>query len=61
MVLGDTLLATLRDPARRRERGGLRGVVRGAQLPGRRQALVLTLDQSDRLVEDGVTIDVQPA
>ncbi|MFY9342320.1 MAG: ATP-binding protein [Planctomycetota bacterium] len=39
----------------------LRGVVRGAQLPGRRQALVLTMDQAERLVEEGVEIDVQPA
>ena len=39
----------------------LRGVVEGTRLPGRRRGLVVTLDQSDRLVDDGVTIDVVPA
>jgi predicted AAA+ superfamily ATPase len=39
----------------------LRGVVEGARLRGRRRAIVVTLDQADRLVEDGVTIDVVPA
>ncbi len=43
---------------RRRE---LRGVVEGTRLRGRRRGLVITLDQSDRLVEDGVAIDVVPA
>ena len=39
----------------------LRGVVRGVQLRGRRQGMVVTLDQSDQLVEEGVEIDVVPA
>lgn len=39
----------------------LRGVLEGTRLGGRRRALVITLDQSDRLVEDGVRIDVIPA
>jgi len=39
----------------------LRGVVEGTRLRGRRRGLVVTLDQSDRLVQDGVTIDVVPA
>jgi len=39
----------------------LRGVIEGTRLRGRRRALVVTLDQADRLVEDGVTIDVVPA
>lgn len=39
----------------------VRGVVRGAQLPGKRRAVVLTLDQDDRLVEEGVEIEVRPA
>jgi predicted AAA+ superfamily ATPase len=46
-------------PANRRRE--LRGAVEGTRLRGRRRALVLTLDQSDRLVEDGVRIDVLPA
>jgi hypothetical protein len=39
----------------------LRGVVEGARLRGRRRGLVITLEQADRLVEDGVAIDVVPA
>jgi predicted AAA+ superfamily ATPase len=39
----------------------LRGAVEGARLRGGRRALVVTLDQADRLVEDGVTIDIVPA
>jgi len=46
-------------PANRRRE--LRGVVEGTRLRGRRRGLVITLDQSDRLVEDGVAIDVVPA
>jgi len=41
----------------------LRGVVAGARIGGRgrpRRAIVLTLDQTDRLIEDGVTIDLIP-
>ncbi len=43
---------------RRRE---VEGVVRGARLPGRRRPLILTLDQRDRLVLDGIEIEVRPA
>ncbi len=39
----------------------LRGVVEGTRVRGRRRAIVVTLHQSDRLVEDGVPIDVVPA
>jgi uncharacterized protein len=39
----------------------LRGVVEGARLPGKRRALVLTLNQTDRLREEGVPIAVTPA
>jgi predicted AAA+ superfamily ATPase len=39
----------------------VRGVVHATRLRGRRRALVLTLDQTDRVVEDGVRIDVMPA
>jgi uncharacterized protein len=39
----------------------LRGVVEGSRLRGRRRGLVITLGQTDRLVEAGVTIDVVPA
>jgi len=39
----------------------LRGAVEGARLRGRRRGLIVTLDQADRLVEDGVAIDVVPA
>ncbi len=39
----------------------LRGVIEGARLPGKRRALVVTLDQTDRLREDGVEIEVVPA
>ena len=50
--------AELTPTNRRRE---LRGVVEGMRLRGRRRGLVITLDQSDHLVEDGVAIDVVPA
>jgi hypothetical protein len=43
---------------RRRE---VEGVVRASRLPGRRRPLILTLDQRDRLVEDGLEIEVRPA
>ncbi|HOX02955.1 MAG TPA: ATP-binding protein [Candidatus Paceibacterota bacterium] len=39
----------------------LRGAIEGARLPGKRRALVLTLDQADHLREDGVSIEVIPA
>ncbi len=39
----------------------LRGVIEGTRLHGKRRALVVTLDQSDHLKEDGVDIDVIPA
>lgn len=39
----------------------LRGAVEGTRLRGGRRGLVITLDQSDRIVEDGATIDVVPA
>lgn len=39
----------------------LRGVVNAARLPGRRRAVVVTLDQTDRLREDGIDIEVIPA
>jgi uncharacterized protein len=47
------------DPGNRQRE--LRGAAAVARLPGRRRALVLTLDQSDQLVEDGVAIEVMPA
>ncbi len=39
----------------------LRGAIQGTRLRGRRRAIVVTLDQADRLVEDGVAIEVVPA
>ena len=39
----------------------LRGVIEAVRLRGKRRAVVVTLDQSDRLREDGVEIDVIPA
>lgn len=39
----------------------LRGVVEASRLPGRRQGLILTLDQRDSLVFDGVEVQVRPA
>lgn len=39
----------------------LRGVIEGTRVAGRRRALVVTLDQRDRLREDGVDIEVIPA
>jgi len=39
----------------------LRGVVEGTRLGGRRRGLVVTMDQADHLVEDGVPIDIVPA
>jgi predicted AAA+ superfamily ATPase len=37
------------------------GVIEGARLPGRRRPRIVTFDQSDRLREDGVDVDVVPA
>ena len=39
----------------------LRGVCEAARLHGRRRAVVVTLDQTDRLIEDGTQIEVVPA
>ena len=39
----------------------VRGASRGAALPGKRRAVIVTLDQRDRLEIDGRTIDVIPA
>ncbi len=39
----------------------IRGAVRAAALPGRRCALILTLNQRDRIEVDNTTIDVVPA
>jgi predicted AAA+ superfamily ATPase len=39
----------------------LRGVIEGTRLNGRRRALVITLDQTDRLIEKGAEIEVLPA
>lgn len=39
----------------------VRGAAAGARLPGKRRAVVLTLDQEDRLVEDGIEIEVRRA
>ena len=60
-VCGDTAIqvcAELTPDNRNRE---LLGVVKGTQLRRRRRGLVLTLDQNDRLVEDGVSVEVMPA
>jgi uncharacterized protein len=50
--------AELTDGNRSRE---LRGVVAAANLPGKRSALVLTLDQADELTVDDVHVDIRPA
>lgn len=39
----------------------LRGVLAACRLPGARQALILTLDQHDRLSVEGVAVQVRPA
>lgn len=39
----------------------LRGVIKGTRLRGQRRAVVITLDQTDRLREDGLDIEVVPA
>ena len=39
----------------------LRGVIEGTRLRGSRRAIVVTLDQADRLIEDDVAIEVVPA
>jgi predicted AAA+ superfamily ATPase len=39
----------------------LRGALQGASLPGNRRALILTLDQRDRITVDGMEIEVAPA
>ncbi len=38
----------------------LEGVLRAARLPGKRQARILTLNQRDRLKEQGSVVTVQP-
>jgi len=60
-VTDDTAIqvcAELTPANRQREVGGLTNACR---LRGRRQALILTLDQRDRLNEQGVEVAVQPA
>jgi hypothetical protein len=37
------------------------GVIEGAHLPGQRRARIVTFDQSDRLRENGVDVEVVPA
>ncbi len=39
----------------------LRGAIEGTRLRGRRRAVVVTLNQTDRLVEEGIGIEVVPA
>lgn len=50
--------AELTPANRSREIGGL---TRACRIRGKRRALILTLDQRDRLTEDGIEIAVQPA
>ena len=38
----------------------LEGVARACRLPGKRRALILTLDQRDRLKEQGIAVAVRP-
>jgi hypothetical protein len=38
----------------------LEGVVQGCRLPGKRRALILTLNQRDRITEQGMTVEVRP-
>ena len=38
----------------------VRGAIHAAALPGRRRALILTLNQRDRIVVDGTTVEVIP-
>lgn len=38
----------------------IQGVLRAMKLPGTRRPLILTMNQSDRIVADGHVIDVQP-
>ncbi len=46
-------------PANRKRE--LRGVVEGTRLRGRRRAVVITLDQTDHLIEEGIEIEILPA
>jgi predicted AAA+ superfamily ATPase len=39
----------------------VRGAIHAAALPGRRRALILTLNQRDRIVVNGTTVEVIPA
>jgi predicted AAA+ superfamily ATPase len=39
----------------------IRGVLKGAALPGKRRPLILTLDQTDRIEVESTAIEVQPA
>ena len=50
--------ATLNAQNQERE---VRGAVRAAALPGKRRAIIITLDQRDRLTLDNVTVEVVPA
>jgi uncharacterized protein len=38
----------------------LGGVLRGCRLPGKRRGLILTLNQHDRITEEGVAVEVRP-
>jgi predicted AAA+ superfamily ATPase len=57
-TLAVQVCARLDDENRGRE---VRGALAASRLPGRRRPLLLTLDQTDRIAHDGVTIDVMPA
>jgi predicted AAA+ superfamily ATPase len=39
----------------------VRGLIEAARMAGVRRATILTLDQTDRLREEGITIEVLPA
>jgi len=39
----------------------LGGVVRACRMPGKRRAVILTLDQSEQLQEEGMAVSVEPA
>ena len=38
----------------------LEGLLQGCRLPGKRRALILTLNQRDRITEQGMTVEVRP-
>ena len=60
-VTDDEAIQVCADLNSRNQEREIRGAVQAAALPGRRRALILTLNQRERIVVDGTTVEVVPA